>query len=112
FFCGFSTASILAQADSSPRKAHNVMEMDVEMAEKKSSLLGFHALAYNDGLNQNQPRTHSPTTGMITPHTVTEPICPVIFAPPKLHTVVIHSTTMVARQTPTGESSTPSNTLP
>ena len=46
--------------------------------------LGFQAWRKISGSNQNQPISDSPATGMITPQTVTEPICPVTFGPPKL----------------------------
>ena len=42
-------------------------------------------------MNQNQPITDSPATGMITPHTVIEPMRPVTLGPPKLAKVVNHN---------------------
>ena len=54
--------------------------------------LGSLAIAYGFAqagvLNQNQPISDSPATGMITPQTVIEPIRPVTFGPPKFATVV------------------------
>ncbi|MNF05352.1 hypothetical protein D3C80_2050590 [compost metagenome] len=69
-------------------------------------------MAYSVGLNQNQPIMHSPTTGMITPQTVTLLICPVMRAPPKLAIVQIHSTPMVARPICTGVSAAPNSSVP
>ncbi|MNZ98676.1 hypothetical protein D3C78_1179710 [compost metagenome] len=54
------------------------------------------------GLNQNQPKVDTPTTGRITPQTVMPPILPVMPAPPKLAMVVIHSRAIVVRPTPRG----------
>jgi len=61
------------------------------MPSKIRSPFGFHAAANVSPRNQNQPATEMNPTGRITPHTVTEPMRPVIFGPPKLATVVNHS---------------------
>ena len=49
-------------------------------------------------LNQNQPMTDMTTVGMITPHTVIDPMRPVMRAPPKLAKVVMQSRMMVHMQ--------------
>src|SRR5262245_10643139 len=85
---GFSTASEFWAADSMPRNAHSVSAMLEPTPWPKLRPCGFQAAANVDGWNQNQPISDSPATGMMTPHTVTEPIRPVIRAPPKLATVV------------------------
>ncbi|MNG18457.1 hypothetical protein D3C84_1025250 [compost metagenome] len=46
-------------------------------------------------MNQNQPMMLRPATGMITPHTVTAPILPVMPGPPKLAMMVIQISAMV-----------------
>ncbi|MNJ75835.1 hypothetical protein D3C77_729970 [compost metagenome] len=61
------------------------------MASLTAMLCGFQAAANTSGLNQNQPIRLRPATGIITPQTVTVPILPVMFGPPKLASVVIHS---------------------
>jgi hypothetical protein len=43
-----------------------------------------------------------PATGMITPHTVIEPILPVIDGPPKLASVVSQSNAITLRQVAIG----------
>jgi hypothetical protein len=53
-------------------------------------------------LNQNHPAVAMKPTGRITPHTVTEPILPVTLGPPKLATVVSHSSPMTLMQLITG----------
>ncbi|MDT4855889.1 hypothetical protein FQZ97_902620 [compost metagenome] len=85
---GFSTASEFCAADSMPRKAQRVNGMLWVMASLVAIWLGFQAALKISGSNQNQPITDSPATGMITPQTVIDPICPVIFGPPKLARVV------------------------
>ncbi len=52
---------------------------------------GFQAAAKVSPLNQNQPMIEIRPTGRITPQTVTEPMRPVMAGPPKLATVVSHS---------------------
>ena len=91
---GFSTAAEFCAADSMPRKAHRVSEMLEPMPCPRLSPLGFHAAAKVLGLNQNQPKIESSPTGMMTPHTVIEPIRPVTLGPPKFATVVSHSSAM------------------
>ena len=49
-------------------------------------------------LNQNQPTIEMKPTGRITPQTVTEPIRPVRLGPPKLATVVSHSSAITPMQ--------------
>ena len=102
FFSGFSTASLLAQADSIPKNAHKVMAIEEPTASKNGKLCGFQELMYCAGLNHHQPIIEIPTTGMITPQTVMLLICPVIRAPPKFAIVQIHNTTIVAIQIPNG----------
>ena len=85
---GFSTASEFCAADSMPRNAHSVSAMLEPTPWPKLMPCGFQAAANVAGSNQNQPISESPATGMITPHTVTVPIRPVIRGPPKLATVV------------------------
>ena len=92
FFSGLSTASVLAQADSSPKNAHNVIEIEDPTALAKGKLFGFQESTYNLGLNQNQPAIDKNRTGRITPQTVILLILPVILAPPKLAMVHSHNT--------------------
>ena len=54
------------------------------------------------GLNQNQPISDSAPTGIITPHTVTEPMRPVTLGPPKFATVVSQSRAMTPMQVAIG----------
>ena len=91
---GFSTALEFCAADSIPRNAHNVSAMLELMPWAIPRPCGFHAAPNVAGLNQNQPNSERNPTGTITPHTVTEPIRPVIFGPPKFAMVVIHNSTM------------------
>src|SRR5688572_1030289 len=111
FFSGFSTASAFAQADSSPRNAHRVTEIELPTADQKPISCGFHAADQVVGLNQNQPISEIRTTGRITPHTVIEPILPVMLAPPKLANVVTHSSTMVQKQVCIGLRVAPNRTV-
>ena len=112
FFSGLSTASLLAQALSRPRKAHSVMEMEAPTALKKGSLCGFHASTYMVGLNQNQPITDRARTGRMAHQTATEENLPVMEAPMKLAAVQTQRTAMVETHTATGESSMPKNSEP
>src|SRR6478736_5656447 len=91
FFFGFSTAAEFCAADSMPRKAHSVSEMLEPMPCARLSPCGFQAAAKVSDLNQNQPMIDNMPTGIITPHTVTEPMRPVTEGPPKFATVVIQS---------------------
>src|SRR5262245_4720537 len=85
---GFSTASEFCAADSMPRNAHKVSAMLEPIPCPSDSPCGFHAASNVLPLNQNQPISERPATGMITPHTVIAPIRPVTFGPPKFATVV------------------------
>ncbi|MNV58684.1 hypothetical protein D3C71_1510710 [compost metagenome] len=107
---GFSTASVLAQADSRPRKAHRVIATEAPAASNQPLSWGFQPAAYTLLSNQNQPTVETSTTGAITPQTVTAPIRPVMLAPPKLAKVVIHNRAIVARPTCSESSSIPNNT--
>src|SRR6478736_3542778 len=91
---GFSTAAEFCAADSMPRNAHNVSEMLEPMPCAMLKPCGFHASANVAELNQNQPISEIAPTGMITPHTVTEPMRPVTLGPPKFATVVSHNSAM------------------
>src|ERR1700758_4803022 len=95
---GFSTADAFCEADSMPRKAHSVSEMLEPMPFNRLRSLGFQAAAKVWLLNQIQPAIEMKPTGRITPHTVTEPILPVRLGPPKLATVVSHSSAMTLMQ--------------
>ena len=97
FFSGFSTASVLAHADSKPKNDHKVNVIELVTASPNGRLLTLHWLTYNYGLNHIQPNIEIDTTGIITPHTVTDPIRPVIFGPPKFATLVIHNNPIVAK---------------
>src|SRR5580765_1984052 len=99
---GFSTAAEFCAADSIPRNTHRVNAMLEPMPSRRLIPFGFHAAANTSGLNQNQPISDSPATGMMTPHTVTEPIRPVIPGPPKFATVVSHSSAITPMQVATG----------
>ena len=96
FFSGLSTASLLAQALSSPKKAHSVIEIEAPTAEKKGSLCGFQASTYIVGLN---PITVKSNTGRMTHQTAKALNFPVSEAPIKFADVQIQSTTIVERQT-------------
>src|SRR5262245_47313833 len=85
---GFSTAAEFCAADSIPRNAHSVSAMLELMPCSGLNPVGFQAAAKVAGLNQNQPKSDSRPTGRITPHTVTEPMRPVTFGPPKFANVV------------------------
>src|SRR3954453_18680309 len=91
---GFSTAEEFCAADSIPKKAHKVSEMLEPIPWPRLRPCGFHAAAKVSLLNQNQPMSEIAPTGMITPHTVTDPILPVTLGPPKLAKVVNHSSAM------------------
>src|SRR5690348_17248916 len=88
FFFGFSTASEFWAADSMPRNAHNVSAIDESMPFRVDRPCGFQAAANVSDLNQNQPISERPATGMMTPQTVIAPILPVMLGPPKFDTVV------------------------
>jgi hypothetical protein len=64
---------------------------------------GFQASAKVELLNQNQPKTAMKPTGRITPHTVTEPIRPVSFGPPKFAMDVSHSRPITPAQVAAGD---------
>src|SRR5690606_1906572 len=106
------TTSALAHADSSPRKAHSVMALEEPTAAKTGTWCGFQELTYSVGLNQNEPMMHIPTTGIMTPQTVILLTSPVQRATPKLATVQIHTTPMVASPICTGVSATPNSSVP
>src|SRR4051812_7091855 len=99
---GFSTAAEFWAADSIPRKAHKVSEMLEPMPWASVSPVGFHASANTAGLNQNQPNIEMRPTGIMTPHTVTEPIRPVRLGPPKFATVVSQRSAITPTQVLTG----------
>src|SRR3954454_5155667 len=99
---GFSTAEEFCAADSMPRNAHKVSEMLEPMPAPRLKPCGFHAAANVSPLNQNQPITHSRPTGRMTPQTVTEPILPVTLGPPKVATVVSHSSAITPTQVAIG----------
>src|ERR1051325_6289790 len=99
---GFSTAAEFWAAAAMPRKAHKVREMLEPIPSRRLSPLGFHAAAKTSGLNQNQPINDNTPTGMMTPHTVTEPMRPVTPGPPKFATVVSHSSPITPMQVATG----------
>src|SRR4051812_18626003 len=88
FFFGFSTASEFCAADSMPRKAQSVSAIDESMPLKRLSPCGFHAAENVSLLNQNQPISERPATGMMTPQTVMAPSLPVMLGPPKFAAVV------------------------
>src|SRR5215813_12513737 len=102
FRLGFSTASEFCAADSMPRKAQRVSAMLEPMPCPKLSPFGFHASPNLSALNQSQPMTESPATGMMTPQTVTEPIRPVTLGPPKFAIVVSQSSAITPMQVEIG----------
>ena len=63
-------------------------------------------------LNQNQPKIAMTTVGIMTPHTVTDPMRPVMRAPPKLAKVVMESRMMVHKQIMIGLKVAPNKTVP
>ena len=99
---GFSTASEFCAADSMPRKAQSVSAMLEPMPLARLSPCGFQACAKVSRLNHSQPMTESSPTGMMTPHTVMEPMRPVTRGPPKFATVVSHRSTISPTQVVTG----------
>src|SRR3954467_996549 len=99
---GFSTAAEFCAADSMPRNAHSVSEMLDPMPCARLSPPGFHAAANPLGLNQNQPMIDSNPTGMMTPHTVIDPMRPVMLGPPKFAAVVSHKSAMTLMQVAIG----------
>src|SRR6185503_4530580 len=99
---GFSTAPEFWAADSMPRKAQSVSAMLEPMPAPRLIPWGFQAAAKIAPLNQNQPKTESRPTGMITPHTVTDPMRPVMAGPPKLATVVSQRSAITPRQVAIG----------
>src|SRR5882672_4677168 len=107
FFFGSSTASEFCAADSIPRKAQSVNAMLEPSPSPMLMPFGFHAAAKTSLLNQNQPMIDKPATGMITPHTVTEPILPVSDGPPKLATVVSQIRAITLTQVATGVADMP-----
>src|SRR6266850_232207 len=91
---GFSTAAEFCAADSRPRNAHNVSAMLEPMPAVQLMPCGFQAAANVVPLNHSHPAVEMNPTGRITPHTVTAPMRPVTPGPPKLATVVSHSSPM------------------
>ena len=63
---------------------------------------GFQAAAKVSLLNQSQPTTERPATGMMTPHTVIAPIRPVTWGPPKFATVVSQMSAITPMQVAIG----------
>ena len=106
FFFGSSTAPEFCAADSMPRKAHRVSEIDEPRPSERLRFFGFQAAPKVAPLNQNQPISDRPATGMITPQTVTEPILPVIDGPPKLAKVVSQISTITDMQVAMGVADT------
>src|SRR5260221_8899381 len=104
---GFSTASEFWAADSMPRNAHRVSAMLEPMPARGVIPFGFHASMKTPPLNQNQPTIDRPATGMMTPHTVTEPILPVTDGPPKLATVVSQISAITLTQVAIGVADIP-----
>src|SRR5687767_14201493 len=80
---GFSTAAEFCAADSMPRNAHKVSEMLEPRPCPIVRPCGFQAAPKVSALNQNQPIMDRAPTGMMTPHTVIEPMRPVTLGPPK-----------------------------
>ncbi len=68
---------------------------------------GFHASANVEPLNQNQPKSAMKPTGRMTPQTVTEPMRPVSFGPPKFATVVSQSSAITPMQVAVGVAVSP-----
>src|SRR4029453_6939212 len=85
-----------------PRNAQSVSAMLEPMPSATLSPCGFQAALNVSLLNQSQPMTDSPATGMMTPHTVIEPILPVTLGPPKFATVVSQSSAMTPMQVEIG----------
>src|SRR5215470_6507732 len=95
---GFSTASEFCPADSMPRKAQRVSAMLDPMPCVRLRPCGFQAAPNLSALNQSHPMIERPATGMITPHTVTEPMRPVTLGKQKLATVVSQSSAITPKQ--------------
>ena len=72
------------------------------MPSRRLNPFGFQAAPKISGLNQNQPISDSAPTGIMTPHTVTEPMRPVTLGPPKFATVVSQSRAMTPMQVAIG----------
>src|SRR5712671_6708789 len=102
FLLGSSTAAEFCAADSIPRNAHKVSATLEPMPWVRLMPFGFQAAANVSALNQNQPKIDSRPTGMMTPHTVIEPMRPVTVGPPKFATVVSQSSAITPMQVATG----------
>lgn len=85
-----------------PRNAHSVSEMFRSHALRQRQPLRFQAASNVLELNQNQPMIESRPTGMMTPHTVIDPIRSVMRGLPKLAAVVSHRRAISATQVMTG----------
>ena len=90
-----------------PRNAQSVSEMLEPMPSARLKPCGFQAIPNVVLLNQNQPITERPATGMMTPHTVIEPIFPVRLGPPKFATVVSQSSAITLMQVAIGVADIP-----
>src|SRR5262245_1663499 len=99
---GFSTAAEFCAADSIPRKAQRVSAMLEPIPWNRLIPCGFQAAPNVAGLNQNQPMIERAPTGMMTPHTVIDPMRPVIFGPPKFAAVVSQRRAITLRQVAIG----------
>src|SRR5262245_5967144 len=99
---GFSTALEFCAADSIPRKAQSVSAILDPMPSPRLRPCGFQAASNVSELNQSQPANDRKPTGMMTPHTVIEPILPVTLGPPKFATVVSHSSAITPMQVEIG----------
>src|SRR5262245_56351876 len=102
FRFGSSTASEFCAADSRPRKAQSVTAMLEFMPCNGLRPLGFQAALKVWPLNQNQPMSERPATGMITPQMATAPIRPVTAGLPKFATVVSQIRAITPKQVAVG----------
>src|SRR5215208_4523323 len=74
-----------------PRNAHSVSAMLDPIPWIGVRRCGFQAAANVSPWNQNQPKVDNRPTGRMTPHTVTDPMRPVIVGPPGFANVVSHN---------------------
>ena len=101
---GFSTAAEFCAADSMPRKAHRVSEMLEPMPSHQAEpLAGSRPPRTCRRLNQNQPMIEmKPDRQDHAPDRDRADACPVRLGPPKLATVVSHSSAITPMQVAIG----------
>ena len=100
---GFSTAAEFCAADSMPRNAHSVSEMLEPMPSRQAdALAGSRPPRTSSPLNQNQPANEMKPDRQDDAPDRDRADLPVRLGPPKLATVVSHSSAMTPMQVATG----------